>query len=79
MLISGGIDSLEIYQALGVPEVWFWQNNQLDVYCVNNKNYEKVNQIELLPGLDLTLFASYIAWEEPFDAVLAFRQKIQGS
>ncbi|QUS60461.1 Uma2 family endonuclease [Synechocystis sp. PCC 7339] len=79
VLTSGSIDSLEIYQALGVPEVWFWQNNQLDVYYLNKKNYEKVNQSELLPGLDLTLFASYIAWKEPFDAVLAFRQKIRGN
>ncbi|MEM9276765.1 MAG: Uma2 family endonuclease [Cyanobacteria bacterium P01_F01_bin.143] len=25
-ITSGGIDKLSVYQGLGVPEVWFWQN-----------------------------------------------------
>ncbi|WP_353674396.1 Uma2 family endonuclease [Synechocystis sp. LKSZ1] len=77
-LTSGGIDSLEIYQALGVPEVWFWQNHQLQVYSLQAQKYERVTQSGLLPDLDLALLASYISWEEPFDAVLAFREQIRG-
>ncbi|MBE9241012.1 Uma2 family endonuclease [Synechocystis salina] len=78
VLTSGGIDSLKIYQVLPVPEVWFWQNNQLHVYCLTNQQYEKVAQSDLLPDLDLALLANYVAWEEPFDAVLAFREQIRG-
>ncbi|MEC4804699.1 MAG: hypothetical protein SAJ12_00700 [Jaaginema sp. PMC 1079.18] len=29
-LASGGIDKLDIYQGLGIAEVWFWQENRLD-------------------------------------------------
>ncbi|MEB3160316.1 MAG: Uma2 family endonuclease [Synechocystis sp.] len=77
VLASGSMDSLEIYQALGVSEVWFWQNSQLYVYCLTGQNYEKVGQSGLLPELDLAIFASYITWEEPFDAVFAFREQIR--
>ena len=32
VVTSGGIDKLARYQALGVPEVWFWQDGVLMVY-----------------------------------------------
>jgi len=37
---SGGIDTLEIYQRLGVSEVWFWQNNQFTVYRLQGDRYQ---------------------------------------
>jgi Uma2 family endonuclease len=77
VVTSGGIDSLNIYKKLGVSEVWFWGKEELKVYVLQeNEEYIQVNKSSLLPDLDLNLFASYITYDEPFDAVLEFRDKI---
>ncbi len=77
IVTSGGIDSLGIYQGLGVREVWFWEKEKLSIYILENETYTKVKQSVLLPDLDLDLFAHYIGYNEPFDAVLEFKQKIE--
>ena len=77
IITSGGIDSLEIYQGLGVTEVWFWQRGKLRVYVLREGEYVGVNQSSLLPDLDLDLLAIYITHDGPFDAVLEFREKIR--
>lgn len=79
VLTSGGINSLKVYQDLGVPEVWFWQKGSLLVFSLQNGEYIQVTQSQLLPDLDLNLLASYIDAEDPFDALLEFRQKIKNS
>lgn len=77
VITSGGIDCLELYQGLGVAEVWFWEKEKLSVYVLKKGEYIQVNQSSLLPNLDLDLFASYITYDEPFDAVLEFRERIK--
>lgn len=77
IVTSGGIDSLAIYQGLGVREVWFWEKKKLSIYILENETYTKVKQSVLLPDLDLDLFAHYICYDELFDAVLEFKQKIE--
>ena len=79
VVTSGGINSLDIYKGIGVTEVWFWEKEKLAVYILNNGEYTKVKQSQLLPNLDLDLFASYIGYDEPFTAVLEFKQKIKKS
>lgn len=74
---SGGIDKLEVYRGLGVPEVWFWQKSQFEVYCLRDEGYEKVPTGELLPNLDLNLLATYVQNPEPLDAVIEFREKVR--
>ncbi|MEA5509692.1 Uma2 family endonuclease [Crocosphaera sp. UHCC 0190] len=77
VITSGGINTLTIYQALAIPEVWFWQNRRLKVHSLVNGTYTESNQSKLLPNLDLDLLTSYIEWDEPFDAVLEFKKKIK--
>lgn len=55
VITSGGIDTIEFYKRLGVREVWFWQNNQLSLYCLRGENYEQISRSTFLPGLDLEL------------------------
>jgi Uma2 family endonuclease len=77
VITSGGIQSLEIYQSLGFPEVWFWQNKKLKVFCLENSEYLQKNKSQLFPQLDLNLLVSYLDWDEPFDAIWNFKQKIK--
>ena len=46
-LTSGGIDKLEVYRGLQVPEVWFWANNQFSVYHLRESGYELISRSEL--------------------------------
>ena len=73
---SGGVDTLEIYQRLGVREVWFWQDEQFEVYCLDGENYQQQQQSKLLPDLDLTLLAQHIVIKDPLDAIVQWRKAI---
>ncbi|MCC5654660.1 Uma2 family endonuclease [Nostoc sp. XA013] len=78
VVTSGGIDDLLIYQGLGVPEVWFWQNNQFLLYYLRGNRYEQITKSELLPDLDLSLLASFVmSGEKPKDLVSKFRESIR--
>jgi len=57
---SGGIDKLEIYQQLGIAEVWFWIDGKLDVHALRDGRYERVATSRWLPGLDLALLCSFL-------------------
>lgn len=77
VITSGGINSLEVYRGLQVPEVWFWENNSFSLYCLDNENYQTAVRSRFLPLLDLSLLANYVSFPEPMDAVIEFRQKIR--
>lgn len=74
---SGGINKLEIYKGLNVPEVWFWQKNKFAVYHLKEGEYEWCDRSQFLPGLDLNLLATFVQSPEPLDAVLEFRTTIR--
>ncbi|MFM7426677.1 MAG: Uma2 family endonuclease [Elainella sp.] len=76
VLSSGLVDKLEIYRGLGVAEVWQWQDGQFCLYHLRPTGYEVIESSELLPDLDLALLASYVRPDEPFDAVMAFRERL---
>jgi Uma2 family endonuclease len=78
VLTSGGIDSLKVYQRLGIPEVWFWQNNQLKVYLLNEiQEYIPSSKSRLFPDLDLKLFSQYVLMPNPRLAMTEFRQQLR--
>ncbi len=78
VVTSGGINDLVIYQGLGVPEVWFWQNNQFLLYYLRDQKYESISKSEFLPNLDLNLLASFIISDErPREIILKFLQHIR--
>ncbi|MEG4286191.1 Uma2 family endonuclease [Microcoleus sp. A006_D1] len=59
-ITSGNTSKLAKYLRLRIPEVWFWENNQLAVYRLREDDYEQVLRSELLPELDLTLLVRCI-------------------
>jgi Uma2 family endonuclease len=76
---SGSINKLEVYQRLGVREVWFFQNKQFKLYALRESGYEQIDRSEILPDLDLTLLATAALAADPLEAALEFRQKIRQS
>lgn len=77
VVTSGGINKLHIYQRLKVPEVWFWEDGGLSVYCLRDIDYEKSTRSELLPELDLELLAKYSRMADQYDAVNEFTNVIR--
>jgi Uma2 family endonuclease len=76
---SGGINKLEIYQRLGVLEVWFWEDGFLSVYCLQENEYTKVTKSALLPDLDLDLLARYSRMTDQYDAIEEYSNVISQS
>jgi Uma2 family endonuclease len=50
------VDKLKRYQALGTPEVWFWEDGMLRLYRLRDREYHQIARSEWLPDLDLELF-----------------------
>lgn len=77
ILTSGMVNKLEIYQGLGVTEVWQWQEGKFVIHHLRSTGYEQILNSELLPNLDIQLLASFVNPAEQFDAVMAFRDIIR--
>jgi Uma2 family endonuclease len=73
----GGIDKLEIYRRLGVPEVWFWRDDALVLFALRGEHYEEVAASALLPGLDVALFSSFLDRVPVTQAIRAYREALQ--
>jgi len=76
---SGGVDKLEIYRRLGVPEVWFWARGELWVYRLVDRQYEKVERSYALPALDLGEISRIVRetdWAHQTEAVRAYRRAL---
>jgi Uma2 family endonuclease len=73
---SGGINKLEVYKRLGVPEVWYWEDGLISVYVLLSDEYQKVTKSALLPNLDLELIARYSRMADQYDAVSEYCQAI---
>lgn len=77
---SGGISKLERYKALGVPEVWFWEDGLLKLYHLRDGNYESIERSHL-PGLseldvDLLKRCILMAETDAGEAIRTFRREI---
>lgn len=81
VVTSGGIDKLEAYKRLSIPEVWFWENGNLTIYRLivgESISYKLINRSECLPDLDLALLKRCIDLPLHIQAVREFKQAIQG-
>ncbi|MEK0194626.1 MAG: Uma2 family endonuclease [Oscillatoriales cyanobacterium] len=76
-ITSGSTNKLAKYLRLRIPEVWFWENNRLDVYGLREDNYEQVARSELLPELDLELLVRCVLMPSILEARQEFLNGIR--
>ncbi|MEG3847961.1 Uma2 family endonuclease [Microcoleus sp. herbarium19] len=78
---SGGINKLEAYKRLKIPEVWFWEDGLLEVYHLRGEgealHYEKISSSEEVKGIDLDLLLRCINMVNHVDAIKTFQQGFQ--
>ena len=75
---SGGIDKLEAYKRLKIPELWFWEDGLLEVYYLRGEgdglHYEKISSSEEVQGIDLDLLLRCMNMVNHVDAIKTFQQ-----
>lgn len=76
IISSGSINILDIYQRIGVPEVWLWQGEKLTVYCLTEAGYQGQTHSQLLPSLDIDRLAHYANYGDQYDAITEFSQSL---
>jgi Uma2 family endonuclease len=76
-LTSGGVDKLDVYKGLGIPEVMIWQNNRLTLYDLREESYREANLSQFFPDLNLQLLAQYIRPQEQPQAIKEFLRAIR--
>lgn len=57
---SGGMRKLEIYQKLGVREVWLWRKGRMFVHAMSGEHYLEAPTSSVLPGIDLAQLCNYL-------------------
>jgi Uma2 family endonuclease len=81
IVTSGGINKLARYKALGVPEVWFWEDGIFSVYRLRTEGYQRIARSEIpeLTDFDFNLLTRCVlmAQTSRLEAVKAFRKGIQ--
>lgn len=70
------IDKLQIYEKLGVGEVWIWRKGTIEVYVLVAGQFERAPRSHVLPDLDLVLLTSMLDRETLTQAVRDFRKAL---
>jgi Uma2 family endonuclease len=69
---SGGIEKLEIYRRLRIPEVWLWEKGQLVPYILKGGAYGRARRSALVPELDFALLSKFSLREDQDEAAREF-------
>jgi Uma2 family endonuclease len=76
---SGGMDKLAIYERLGIPEVWVWQDGRISVHVLIDGRYRRRASSDLLPGLDLDHLTALLDEPSASAAIKKLRHSLESS
>jgi len=79
ILTSGGLNKLDVYKGLEIPEVLLWQNNQLSLYDLKGDSYVIASRSQFFPDLEIALLARYVDPKEQPQAVKRFMAMLRQS
>ncbi|MBL8950464.1 MAG: Uma2 family endonuclease [Myxococcaceae bacterium] len=51
----GGLDKLDVYQGLGVREVWIWDDGRIGIHVFERGKWSRRQRSKVLPDCDLAL------------------------
>ncbi len=74
---SGGLDKLDVYRKLGVPEVWYWVAGRMTVHVLEGETYSVSKRSLALPGLDVDAIAELATMQSTSAAIKAFLETFQ--
>lgn len=77
---SSSLNKFAIYASLGVPEIWRYHNNVLQIYCLIGEQYEQSGQSIAFPFLPVAEVPDFIEQGKVIgqrSTVRLFRERIQ--
>lgn len=77
ILTSGNLRKLEKYRRFQILEVWFWEDNHLKIYYLENNAYQEVSHSQLLPELDIQLLERCVQIPSRLEAMKVFRDGLR--
>lgn len=72
-----GIDKLEFYHRIQIPEVWIWRQKRLTIYHLRATGYEPVEYSELVPEVDPKVLEWYVNLGDQHDGVTLLAQQVR--
>jgi Uma2 family endonuclease len=74
------IDKLDVYAAMGIPEVWVFRDGAFSIHGLDaaTARYTPRSSSSFLPGLDFVRLASYVIREDTPQALRDFEAEIRG-
>jgi Uma2 family endonuclease len=80
MVSSRGLDKLEVWRRLRVPEVWIWRRTErLEFFVLEGDGYAQRDRSALLPDLDPVLVAACMAAPSQPEAIAALLIRLRGA
>lgn len=73
---SGGLNKLDVYRRLGVPEVWIWIDGVVEIHVLTDDRYERREASPSVPGIDLGLVTEMLALETMSDVRRELRRRL---
>lgn len=73
---SGGIAKLDVYEPLGIPEVWMWKAGVLHVFVLEPGGYVEMAHSALLPSIDLEFLTSFLGRQSSGNTLVEFEQAL---
>jgi Uma2 family endonuclease len=70
------INKLGLYAALGVRELWIWEDEGLSVHALGKVGYRQVKHSKLLPDLDLEELVSFVRIPDQAEAARAYLKRL---
>lgn len=70
------LDKLPIYAAVGVPEVWRYDGQQIIIFTLEGETYQSQPESKAFPGLTSSLLSQFIAQSKTLDR-LDWAQRIR--
>jgi Uma2 family endonuclease len=75
----GGLDKLSIYEGLGLPEIWFWQDGRLVFHLFDGQRYQTAPRSRLWPDFDPALIERLVGYPSQTQAVRDLRRALRES
>jgi len=77
VVTTGGIDKLEVYRGLGVPEVWIFKDGRFLLFHLQGEAYQPMVASVLVPALDFAAIEELVKLDDQHAAVKAFRDRLR--
>jgi Uma2 family endonuclease len=68
-----GVNKLEVYRRLRVPEVWFWERGTIAIYVRKRNGFVRAKCSAALPDLDVAQLASFLDRPTTTTAIREYR------